>query len=84
MTSQSRQHHCHFYGTTTLGEKGQVVIPADARQSLALAKGERLMVFSMGHNTVVLMKMANVERFAAHLSSQLAGLRDILKKTGRK
>lgn len=82
MLPRSQHHHRQFYGTTIMGEKGQVVIPADARQCLKLAKGERLMVFGMGPDTVVLMKMANVERLAAHLSGQLASLKKILKKTG--
>ena len=34
-----------FYGTTTVGERGQVVIPAEARRELGLTHSTKLMVF---------------------------------------
>lgn len=33
-----------LYGTATVGTKGQVVIPADARKSLGINEGDRLYV----------------------------------------
>ncbi len=33
-----------FYGTTTVGEKGQVVLPADLRRNLKIETGEKLAV----------------------------------------
>ncbi len=33
-----------FYGTSTVGERGQVVIPAEAREYLKLQAGDKLMV----------------------------------------
>ena len=36
-----------FYGTTTLGEKGQVVIPAEARKVMGIKKGDKLLVFGI-------------------------------------
>ncbi len=37
-----------FYGSTTVGERGQVVIPAEARRDLNISQGTKLLVFS-GH-----------------------------------
>ena len=37
-----------FYGSTIIGEKGQVVIPKEAREDLKLKKGDKLLVFGMG------------------------------------
>ena len=70
-----------FYGTTTLGEKGQVVIPAKAREVMDVKKGEKLLVFSMGTDLVVLSKLSNLEKFASHLAKKLQDIRDIIKKT---
>ena len=33
-----------LYGTATVGSKGQVVIPADARRELQISEGDRLYV----------------------------------------
>jgi len=70
-----------FYGTTTLGEKGQVVIPAEARQAMGIKKGEKLLVFGMGCDMIAFSKLSNVEQFASHLSQRLEAIREIIKKT---
>lgn len=37
-------HHKKLYGTATVGTKGQIVIPADAREELGIKTGDRLYV----------------------------------------
>lgn len=37
-----------FYGTSTIGEKGQVVIPAKARDKLAIKAGDEFIFFGHG------------------------------------
>jgi AbrB family looped-hinge helix DNA binding protein len=68
-----------FYGTTTLGEKGQVVIPAQARQELHVAKGEKLLVFGMGKDMLVFSKLTNLERIASHLADRLEAIKALMK-----
>ena len=70
-----------FYGTATVGEKGQVVIPCDAREKMNLQKGEKLLVFGMGCDMIAFTKLSNIEKFASNLSSQLESVRDVIKKT---
>lgn len=70
-----------FYGTTTIGEKGQVVIPSEARKSMKVKSGEKLLVFGMGTDMVILSKLSNLEKFASHLSKRLVAIREIIKKT---
>ncbi|MHB8994238.1 MAG: AbrB/MazE/SpoVT family DNA-binding domain-containing protein [Armatimonadota bacterium] len=36
----------HFMGSVTVGERGQVVIPAEARERLDIQPGDKLLVFS--------------------------------------
>jgi len=40
----SRMHNRKLYGTATVGTKGQVVIPADAREEMNIQSGDRLYV----------------------------------------
>lgn len=72
--------HHHFHGTTTIGEKGQVVIPADARKAMGLKAGDKLLVFSMGKNMVALSKFEQLEAMADKMSERLDGLRKILQQ----
>ncbi|MFA6098053.1 MAG: AbrB/MazE/SpoVT family DNA-binding domain-containing protein [Patescibacteria group bacterium] len=68
-----------FYGTTTLGEKGQVVIPAGAREALKLGKGEKLLVFSMGHGMLALAKLEHLAKFEKHMTEKLEAIRQAVK-----
>jgi AbrB family looped-hinge helix DNA binding protein len=73
-----------FYGTTTLGEKGQIVIPADARKKMKLEKGDRLLVFGFCENMIAFSKLENLEKFASHLSSKLKFINEVIKKIDKK
>ena len=37
-------HDKKMYGTATVGTKGQIVIPADAREELGIAPGDKLYI----------------------------------------
>lgn len=48
-----------FYGSTTVGEKGQVVLPSDLRRDLKIPTGEKLAVLvikHMGFEGIVMVK----------------------------
>jgi AbrB family looped-hinge helix DNA binding protein len=52
-------------GTTTLGERGQVVIPAEARKTLAVEAGDKFVVFGDKRgNSVTLVKADVISQFA--------------------
>ncbi len=70
-----------FYGTTTVGEKGQIVIPAEARQAMDITKGDKLLTFGIGSNMVALVKLSELEQFATHLSDRLESIRKIIAET---
>lgn len=72
-----------FYGSSTLGEKGQIVVPAEARALMKIKKGEKMLVFGMGHDMLVLSKLSNLKKIATHLSVRLRGIREIIKKTAK-
>lgn len=81
--AKSASNQREFYGTTTVGAKGQVVIPAEARKAMELEDGEKLLVFGMGCDMIAFTKLSNVEKIASHLATKLESIRAILKKTDR-
>jgi AbrB family looped-hinge helix DNA binding protein len=40
-----RDPNRRFYGTVTVSDRGQVVIPAEARRDLGISVGDKLLVF---------------------------------------
>lgn len=57
--------HGKCYGSTVMGERGQVVIPAEAREELDIKAGEKLIVFgNPKRGTVILIKSDIMARFA--------------------
>ena len=41
--------HFKFFGSTTVGERGQIVLPVDLRKRLAINAGDKLLVLGSGH-----------------------------------
>lgn len=73
-----------LYGTATVGTKGQVVIPADAREELGIKPGDRLYVVSTMHGAgVVFLKEEMLEDMVAQLTAQVEAFRE-LKNTKEK
>ena len=55
-----------YFGTTTLGERGQIVIPKAARELFDLQPGDKLLVLgSKERGGLALVKADLMERFAA-------------------
>lgn len=53
-----------FYGTSTLGERGQVVIPSEARQELGLEAGDKLLIMRHPvHKGLMVFKLEAVREF---------------------
>ena len=71
-------------GVTTIGEKGQVVIPADIREYLKLNKGDKLMVFTKSDAMIGIIKVSNIEEFTTRLTSHLDTIKGLAKNTKNK
>jgi bifunctional DNA-binding transcriptional regulator/antitoxin component of YhaV-PrlF toxin-antitoxin module len=82
------KHGERFYGTATIGERGQAVIPAEARKAMKLAKGQKLLVFGFGPDLLALAKLSDLERLASHMAERLESIRRIVgeakPKSGRR
>ena len=69
-----------FYGATTVGERGQVVIPAEARRDFGITPSTKLLVFgSEGHGGLMLTKSETFSDFIATATETLARFEDVLK-----
>lgn len=77
-------HEKKLYGTATVGTKGQIVIPASAREELGLATGDRLYVIgSPDKGALVLLKEEKLEKFIEQMNLQVEILK-ALKKSNNK
>jgi len=57
--------HGKILGTTTIGERGQVVIPAEAREALDVKGGDKFVVFGDRRgNSVTLVKADVISKYA--------------------
>ena len=56
-------HDGQTYGVTTLGKRGQVVIPNDLRRDLRLKEGDKLLVFCRFGRLVALIKTSELQGF---------------------
>ena len=69
-----------FYGTATVGEKGQIVIPQEARKNMKLKKGDRLLVFGMDDDMLAVAKLSHIEKITSHLSKKHKMINEVSKK----
>lgn len=62
----------HAIDMVTLGERGQVVIPAALREQLSLKAGDKLMVFIKHGEVICLVPASSMRHLVDVLTSQLA------------
>lgn len=77
--SPASSSELEFHGTTVVGERGQAVIPAEARRAHGIKKGDKLLVFSMRGN-IVFTELSDLEKFEEHLAKRLSVIRGLIKK----
>lgn len=61
----------HVYGTVTVGERGQVVVPAGLRKSFKIKAGDKLFVLAKP-NMIGLIPSEEFNQFLDHMSKVLA------------
>lgn len=57
-----------LYGSATVGERGQVVIPKKARQECAVDPGDTLMVLGNRENGITFIKAENLEELTRYFN----------------
>ncbi|MGI2336097.1 MAG: AbrB/MazE/SpoVT family DNA-binding domain-containing protein [Dehalogenimonas sp.] len=64
-----------FYGSTTIGERGQMVIPAEARKDFDITPSTKLLVFGNPHGGgIMILKAESVTEFLSKATEMLKGL----------
>ena len=67
-------------GSTTVGPRGQVVIPVNARKEMGIDAGTTLLVFKVLHGQgLVLLKVDAIEQMMNMVSEQLADFEKLVK-----
>jgi AbrB family looped-hinge helix DNA binding protein len=72
-----------FYGIGTVGERGQVVIPAEAREKMKIKSGDKFVFF--GHAEILhIIKVEKLDsvlaKIAEKFNSKINNLRNKIKK----
>lgn len=74
-------HDKKLYGTATVGTKGQVVIPADAREELCIQSGDRLYVVgSVERKWVGFIKEDQLREIVAHITDNVEAYKKALSQ----
>ncbi len=69
-----------IFGSTTVGSKGQVVIPVNARQEMGIEAGTTLLVFkALGGQGLVLLKVDAIEQMMTMVSQHLTEFEKLLE-----
>lgn len=68
-----------FYGATTVGERGQVVIPAEARRDLNLTPATKLLVFGTHKGGIMITRAETFASLLSQTMSAMARLEETLK-----
>lgn len=75
-----KSHEKKLFGTATVGSKGQVVIPADAREELGIEPGDRLYVIgSVNKKFVGFIKEEQFQELVEHFADTVEKLRSMKK-----
>lgn len=64
-----------FYGAATVGERGQVVIPAEARADLGIKPGDKLLIMRHPvHQGLMVAKLDHLRGFLDEFSRKIESL----------
>ena len=71
-------HNQKLYGTATVGTKGQIVIPAEAREEMKIEPGDRLYVVGNGvRGIVALLKEETLQEMVEVMTTQIENFQAI-------
>jgi len=74
-------HKRKLYGTATVGTKGQIVIPAEAREDMNIETGDRLYVVgSPQSGGLVLLKEEMLQSIMEEMTAQVESIRALTEK----
>ncbi len=73
---------CTFYGTATVGSKGQIVIPQEAREELGIKPGDKLVIIGLKDRAMLgVCTVDGVETFLGEMTDRLDSIRKVIDTT---
>jgi len=80
MKGKDNLHRPKVFGSTTVGPRGQVVIPINARKEMGIDVGTTLLVFEALHGQgLVLLKVDAIEQMMSMVSQRLTDFEKLVK-----
>lgn len=77
-------HHDHCesksMGTAVIGERGQIVIPAEVRKKLNLKTGDKLLVFSKHDKFIGLIKADDIDHVLDKITEKFTSTIDKIRE----
>lgn len=70
-----------FYGKVSVGSKGQIVIPREARQAIGIGPGDKMVIFSGPPHQKRMISLMPEEEFNKFLTFLEDHVADMRKKT---
>ena len=64
----------HLFGTVKVGERGQIVIPKDAREQFDIKPGDTLLVVGHEKRGLAIIKPERMREFARKILEDLEGI----------
>lgn len=76
--------HPEIFGTVTIGERGQIVIPSHLREKLRLKKGDKLVVFCHLNQIIGLIRSNEMYEFLNRITNRMVKQVEKLKEAIKK
>lgn len=78
--NKSKKFPTKILGMVTVNEKGQIVIPSEARAAINIHSGDKLLVMvHPSHEGITLIKPEGLEQYATQMLQQLNVAKDAFK-----
>lgn len=82
MSQNKKDCPVHLLGTVTVGPKGQVVIPVEAREKMELVPGDKLVALFVTHKkSIAFVPESQLESIIEKMGSHVSDLKNILKNS---
>ncbi len=73
----------HFYGAATVGERGQIVIPVEARKRYGIETGDKILIMGAPHERgLMLIKIEAMREFMTTILSDLQAMEQEIAQGG--
>lgn len=73
----------NFFGAATVGERGQIVIPAEARKKYGIETGDKILIMGAPHKKgLMLVKIDAMREFMMTLLTDLQHLEQEIQNNG--